>query len=524
MTCAKCNASVADGQLYCPQCGDQFEVNKQRAKVSAAFANTKNILLKQTKHPIFLVVAILFSVMFASQLSSVASGFFGIVITVITFVCMLLATIGLWRSFAAKDPAILGKTLRSASVYDAFNSVMCTIGIIVVSILGGIGAVASFFMDSLGSSDAAVDAELELELDAIEGLEAATTTVENGFASKIVTFIVILVCVAVAITILSLYKNVFKNRRRYFVSLADTALTGKYVAPKAPVIGSYIVGGAIVAGAFAMFAIPTVVVSLLSGLPLGESMVDVVNAVLSGIVFSGVVSLVTGAYLILSAVWMANTHKLESANRDVIKAEYAALEAIENATRDAILAADRKKREEEEARKKAEEEEAKKAQADITAQQQQIMRMMMMQMMQQSGVNLANMADMAAAMGVEQPAQEAAEAATEEVVEEATEEAVEEAAEEVAEEATEEAVEEAAEEVVEEAAEEAVEEATEEVVEEAAEEVVEEATEEVVEEATEEVVEEAAEEVVEEATEEVVEEAAEEVVEEAAEKTEEVVE
>ena len=44
MNCTKCNAALTEDQIYCPECGDQFAVNEQRAKVGEAFANTKNII------------------------------------------------------------------------------------------------------------------------------------------------------------------------------------------------------------------------------------------------------------------------------------------------------------------------------------------------------------------------------------------------------------------------------------------------------------------------------------------------
>lgn len=494
MNCTKCNATLADEAIYCAECGDQFAVNAQRAKVGEAFAKTKTILVNQTKHPIFLVVAILFSVMFASQVITMFSGgISGIFSGILPFIFMLLATIGLWKTYAAKEAAPLEASLRSASIYDAYTSVMYTIYIVLLSIFGAITAIIMLLGGKLVSdqvSDIGAQAQAQTGSDMGAG-EVADSAMSFG----IVAAIVVIVVFAIAITIVALFKSIYKKRRMYFKALAETAATGKYAPAKAPVIGSYIVGGATALGAIFPFALAfagdaiadALFADVLLGLgDVGKTIMDLIKTMLSdataSFAVSGILSLVIGGYLVLSAVWMDMTHKAEASNRDLIKSECATLDAIEMATKDAIFAAEKQKRDAEAAIKKAEEDEAKKAQADFSAQQQQIMRMMMMQMMQQNGINPDDVASMVA--NAEAP-----------VAEETAEEAVAEdtVAEEVAEEAVvEEAV---AEEVVEEAvAEEAV--AEEAVAEEAAEEVVAEevaaeeiAEEEVVEEKVEETVE-----------------------------------
>ncbi len=395
MNCTKCNAALADDAIFCPECGDQFAVNEQRAKVSEAFANTKNLIVKQLKTPIFLVVAILFSVVFASNtINMISGGIGGVISGLLPCIFMLIATIGLWKAYTAKETAGVNKALRQASIYDAYTSVIYTIAIVLLSILGAIMFILMLLSGSLLSG-------------AAEGLGAEEAS-DSLMGGGIIAAIVVLVVFAVIITIVSIFKGIYKKRRKYFVALGETAETGKYTAVKAPVIGSYVVGGVTVISAvfpivmaFAGRAIITSLVGpyLASMGEMGDMVNDLLDSLFAGAILSsitsGLMSLVSGGYLILSAVWMANVHKAEVANRETVKVECARLEALEVATKEAVFAAEKKRRDEEDAARKAADAEAKKAQADMAAQQQQMMQMMMMQMMQQNGMmnNVAPVAE-----------------------------------------------------------------------------------------------------------------------------------
>lgn len=402
MNCTKCNAVIEDGALYCEACGNQIAVNEQKAKVNAAYANNKGIIVKQLKSPIFLVVAILFSVIFAGQIVSMFSGgIFGILSGILPFIFMLIATIGLWKGYAAKDPAAASSALLKASIFDAYTRVMHTISIVLLYILGVLSFILAIFgAVAAGSAASSMGAN-----------DAGSSLLGGG----IVTAIVILVVFGIIITIVTIFKNIYANRRAYFKILAHTAETGNYPEVKVPVIGSYILGGFdVLSGIFPVILaisggalIDALFGDLLASLGgLGDVVNTILATMLVSLAISGVSSLVSGGYLVLSAVWMSLVHKAELANKDAVAIECARLEEIEAATKDAMFLAEKKRRDEEdakrraaeaeraaaEAEKAAAEEKARQAQIAMQEQQQQMMQMMMMQMMQANGMNMANMA------------------------------------------------------------------------------------------------------------------------------------
>jgi len=137
MNCTRCNAPLEEDALYCKSCGTQHAVLEQKAKIEGITANIKGLIVTKLKSPLFLVAAILFSIMFASTISSVFSGgFAGIAGSILSFIFMLIATIGMWKGYASKTPADAASALRKASIYDAYQRVMYTISIVLTSIMG----------------------------------------------------------------------------------------------------------------------------------------------------------------------------------------------------------------------------------------------------------------------------------------------------------------------------------------------------------------------------------------------------
>lgn len=403
MNCTKCNAPVNEGELYCKTCGDQFAANEQRAKVNEAYANTKNVIVKQLKSPIFLIVAILFTVIFVGQIVSMfTGGIMGIIGGILPFIFMLIATIGLWKGYTVKDVTGAPKALRQASIYDAYTRVMHTITIVLLSIVAALAFVFTL-IGGLAAGGAA---------SSMGGDDAAGSIMGGG----IVTAIVILVVFAIIITIVSIFKGIYAKRRAYFKLVAETAETGKYTAIKAPVVGSYVLGGFDVLSAIfpiVMAVSGKAIIDALFGDLLGQlgdlgGVVDMLmDTIIGGAIISGLSSLVSGGYMILSAVWMASVHKAEEANKALVLAECARLEEIETATKEAMFADEKKRRDAEAAERKAAQDKADKAQADMAAQQQMMMQMMMQQMMQQNGMAM-NMQAQAAQAAQAAPAAEAA--------------------------------------------------------------------------------------------------------------------
>jgi hypothetical protein len=286
---------------------------------------------------------------------------------------------------------------------------MHTITIVLLTILGVLSFIL-LLIAGLGAKEAASSL-------------GAEEVGSNFLGGGIVAAIVVLVVFAIIITVVSIFKGIYAKRRAYFKLLSATAETGDYNAVKAPVVGSYVLGGFDVISAIFPIVIAISGKAIINAL-LGDALAeldgigDIVNMLLNSLIgtaiISGISSLISGGYLILSAVWMSMVHKAEVANKATIAAECARLEEIEAATKEAVFMAEKKKRDEEaeklraiEAEKAAAEEKSRQAQAAMAEQQQKMMQMMMMQMMQNNGMNVATEAPAEEAPAEEAPAEEA---------------------------------------------------------------------------------------------------------------------
>ena len=383
MNCTKCSHPLQEGELFCKHCGHQFAVAEQREKIAAAKAKTKGVLAANLHSVIFLIFTICFTVMFVTTTINMFTGGFTTILSgILPFIFMLIAVIGLWKSYSVKSADDLHKaSLKKASVFDAYTRVMYTISIVMASIATAIIAVLLF-----------VGAEFLAEM---LGSEELT----SGGAITALIFILVM---AVVITFISIYRSIYANRRLFFLGLDRTAMTGDYVINRAPVVGSWFIGICGVLSAIPTLTLSIVGPAMITGLveSIAPDMASLVNpmveSLFSGLIVSSLSGIITGAYYILSAIWMTKVHKAEVAVRAEVAAETARLAEVEEATKDAVFQYEMEKRRIEEEKARALEEErkaaelaAQKKQNAMQEQQQMMMQMMMQQMMQQG--NFANM-------------------------------------------------------------------------------------------------------------------------------------
>ena len=366
MNCPKCNQPLNAGEIICKSCGHRVALAEQQAKVEAAKNNIKNSLAANLHSVIFLLFTICFTVMFATQLISMFTGGIpSIVQGILPFIFMLIATIGLWKSYAAKSGDKLGRaSLRKASVFDAYTRVMYSISIVLVSILTAILAVVLLI-----SAEALTD----------------FLGIEEIAAGGIVTVLVFILIMAVVIAVLSIYKSIFANRRRYFLALEHTAQTGEYTAERAPVVGSWFIGICNIISSIPTLALAVTVTTILEGLVdnLGGDMASLVGPLVAGAtaacVTSGISTMISGAYYILSAIWMSKVHHTQINVQREIATETARLAMVEEETKQAVRQYEAEKRQIEDERTRAHE--ANQRKATMHEQMQMMMQMMMQQMM-----------------------------------------------------------------------------------------------------------------------------------------------
>ena len=110
MNCTKCSHPLQEGELFCKHCGHQFAVAEQREKIAAAKAKTKGVLAANLHSVIFLIFTICFTVMFVTTTINMFTGGVTTILSgILPFIFMLIAVIGLWKSYSVKSADDLHK-------------------------------------------------------------------------------------------------------------------------------------------------------------------------------------------------------------------------------------------------------------------------------------------------------------------------------------------------------------------------------------------------------------------------------
>ena len=303
MNCKQCNQPQAENELFCKNCGYQAPLEAQKAKVAQAKYSLKNIFIGHTHSVLFLIFTICFTVMTASQVINMfTGGLAGIIGGILNAIFMIIATVGLWKCYAAKDNATLVGAFSKASIFDAFQSVMYTISIVLVSIFGAIVIILTF----------------------AGGSALGSMTDSDTSGGTFATVLVLILVMAIIIVAITLIKKIYANRRAYFLALSKYAENGVYTPQNAPIVGSFILGGWSALGAISSFASGALVAALLSLLgDLGdlEFLTSLIASLQAGAVLSGISNLVLGGYYICSAIWMKTAHEAALAGQQAVSAE-----------------------------------------------------------------------------------------------------------------------------------------------------------------------------------------------------------
>ena len=409
MNCKKCNHPQEANELFCKECGYPAPLQEQKEKVSQLKERSTGVLIGQSHSPLFLVFTICFSVMLLTFVaSSVLGGIVSIISAILPLIFMIIATIGLWKSFAAKDGDTLGASLKSASIYDGYQSVMATISFIAMIVLSGLIVIALI----------------------ISGSAAFEHMGSDVGSALILYYVIVIISLVAVIVVLGIIKNFYKSRREYFLGLKIFAETGTYVSSKAPVAGSIVIGAFLgisaIGSIFSSALMGSMIYDLFDmiegmGVPMEElgDATYMLEGALSGMtlvyIVSGLANLASAAYYICSGIWLGSTHKALQAYCVERSGEEAKLVDLEKKTKAAVTAHQRAKElaalrekeaaeeaerqrqqeEEEERKRKLEAEEAERqrqreadaaAQRQAQSQQQMMMQMMMQQMMANSGM------------------------------------------------------------------------------------------------------------------------------------------
>ena len=137
---------------------------------------------------------------------------------------MIIAAVGMWLCYCAKDNNKMAKELRAASIHDAYVRVILTIWIVVLSTLLVGFSILCFVSACLLAINRAVDVDETLPI----------TLVTLG--------IIALVFGGFLIIIITLVRSVFASRRAYYLELARLSKGEAYTENRSPATGSLAFG------------------------------------------------------------------------------------------------------------------------------------------------------------------------------------------------------------------------------------------------------------------------------------------
>ncbi len=239
----------------------------------------------------FLIFTICFSIMTVFSVVSIFSGSYG---ELLPTVFMLIATVNMWLSYFRKDNLSLAKSLKSSSIYDAYNRVMYTVSLVLTVIVTILGVVLSILLFGTKPSG---DGNMPI-----------------GILVSVLVF-----CVGiVAVFVICLFRRIFARRRKFFIALGEYAKSGRYETVDVALFGDCLIGVTYALGGVALILMFLMVQGILGsvdslvdyfeGTPLAV-LIPLLAGALSGLCTAGIAKLAFGIYYILSAVWIVRTHK-----------------------------------------------------------------------------------------------------------------------------------------------------------------------------------------------------------------------
>lgn len=304
MICKQCNNILNDDACICDACGFKARLAIERDKLEELKEKQRGQAAAGCREILFLIFTICFTVMTVGSAASVLGGNLA---DALSAVFMIISTVGLWRAYFARDAKTLAASLRDASIFDAFCRVMQTVAAVVTGILFFVLA-SVIFLVSMG----------DISHEMIEEIIDPDTCFALGVAVMVIGFLIVV--------LILYFRSIYRDRRRYFLSLAEYAQTGKYTSAAPGVMGSFAIGAANALSGMAQIAMSALSGSLTAafialmsnllskgGVAEADGIVAaaqaVLVAVLAGMGVKGFAELTVGVYYILSAVWMTKIHR-----------------------------------------------------------------------------------------------------------------------------------------------------------------------------------------------------------------------
>ena len=364
MNCKRCGSPISENDLFCPKCGYRGKLEEQKLKIRQLKIKHRTAVMAKSRSPLILITAILMTLMAVARLLPLGYGDYS---CLIDSAFLIFAAVGFWIVFGTKEHFQLAKSLRMASIYDAYVRVLYTVGIIFGSISLALSVVGIFI---LAGGTIINDSKTEPVISA---------------QALFLLGMLLLIFGACAIILAIAIREVFAKRRAYFVKLSRFIECGDYTDVKDASVSSYVLAAAAVAMGILSILMSVQLVSSFNSLISMTSdaiydmivragmeadpddalgfvgtlelmsiffditqvigvfvstfyyLVNLIVSYLSAIcAVGGIALIVLGAYLVVSGIWMSIVHsELEPTRREIDRENIIRLD-IDRRTKQAI--------------------------------------------------------------------------------------------------------------------------------------------------------------------------------------------
>ncbi len=131
MICEKCNQELNSGACVCHNCGNRVAYNAQKQMVEEAKNAVGGVLSKSFRTPLFMAIAICFSVVSVATLILVLTSDFDL-ISILALVLSIFSTVYAWLLYAGHSS---NKNIKNLRLYLVYSRVINTILLVAVSII-----------------------------------------------------------------------------------------------------------------------------------------------------------------------------------------------------------------------------------------------------------------------------------------------------------------------------------------------------------------------------------------------------
>ena len=333
MNCPVCHELIEDYAVVCPSCGNRFAVKEQTRIIAEKKEKLSESICSAFRSPAFLINAILLTVIsvicFANIFTSILSlGLLRVIDSIILFIAALISAINSWKCIGDKNFDNTDK-IRKIGAYSSVKRVALEVMLILTSIVISIIVLLIFIGNSFTRD--------------VYGYGSS-----EHKSSVMIGFVIILIMILYIVVFKLVFINLYKKISSYYKD-TSTKLSSKSnaIIMVPPSTHLYIIGIILIGYAFIKIGISSIGNTLLSsavdtvGNSLPSELSNIfgsaqkyLNESLASKILNNSAKLLTGAYLIVTALVFNKIYLTAQNAEKEISAEEAKLRKLNEKTRE----------------------------------------------------------------------------------------------------------------------------------------------------------------------------------------------